>query len=386
MKLKRVADDFRVEERSEFSARGGPFALYLLEKRSIGTLEAINAIARKWDLAREQISFGGLKDKHAVCTQFVTIEGGPRRNLSQSSFELVYQGQAAEPFEPRHISGNRFEIALRDLDTRQVAHAVQQLAAVAREGVPNYFDDQRFGSVGDSGEFVARPWCRGDFERALWLALADANPRDRPREREAKALLRERWGDWNACREALDGSPLQGVVGFLAHNPRNFRTAITYIRQDLRSLYLAAFQSSLWNRVLAAFLADELSPDQLTPAELGGDTLPFYRSLNDEQLARLASATLPLPSARLHLEDGPIKSLIDRVLREQGLELRELRVKYPRDTFFSKGDRAATVVPENLQHETSEDELYTGKQKLLLKFDLPRGSYATVLVKRISGE
>lgn len=384
MKLKRLPDDFRVEELADFPADGGSFALYVLEKRSLGTLEAIGAVARQWNLPRERISFGGLKDKHAVSRQFVTIQDGPQRDLRQANLDLVYRRQSPFPFEPRHIAGNRFEIVLRDLDAQQVAYAVEELGVLARVRVPNYFDGQRFGSVGASGQFMAWPWCRGDYERALWLALADPNPRDRPREQEAKQVLRERWGDWNACRAALGDSPLQKVVGFLAHNPRNFRTAITYLPQDLRSLYLAAFQSHLWNRMLASYLAGLLGSEHLWPADVGGDSIPFYRSPSKEQLEILASATLPLPSARLHLDDGPVKSLVNAVLCEQGLELRELRVKYPRDSFFSKGDRAVTFVPQNLRHKVSEDEVYPGRQALRLNFDLPRGSYATVLVKRIT--
>jgi tRNA pseudouridine13 synthase len=173
------------------------------------------------------------------------------------------------------------------------------------------------------------------------------------------------------------------VVNFLAHNPRNFRTALTYIRQDLRSLHLAAFQSHLWNKLLAEFLSDHFRPQQLSAADVGRERLVFHRQPTREQLALLSSATLPLPSARLHLEAGPTQDLFERVLAREGLALRELRVKYPRDSFFSKGERAVTFAPQNLRHETAPDDLYPGRQKLHLAFDLPRGSYATVLVKKI---
>jgi tRNA pseudouridine13 synthase len=52
--------------------------------------------------------------------------------------------------------------------------------------------------------------------------------------------------------------------------------------------------------------------------------------------------------------------------------------------FFSKGDRAACIRPSNLGHDAGVDELNSGKRKLTLRFDLPRGAYATMLVKRVS--
>ena len=77
-------------------------------------------------------------------------------------------------------------------------------------------------------------------------------------------------------------------------------------------------------------------------------------------------------------------ALIAEVLGEFGLELRQLRVKYPRDSFFSKGQRAAAAPVDNLTANPATDEMYPGRKKLSLGFDLPRGSYATILVKRLT--
>jgi tRNA pseudouridine13 synthase len=64
--------------------------------------------------------------------------------------------------------------------------------------------------------------------------------------------------------------------------------------------------------------------------------------------------------------------------------LREIRIRYPRDSFFSKGWRRAVFHVRHLTYEVEPDELYPPKKKIILQFDLPRGSYATILVKRIT--
>src|SRR6185436_18845814 len=97
MKLRRLPEDFAVEELADFPADGGPFALYRLSKRSLGTMEAVQAVAQRWKLPPRRISYGGLKDRHAVTGQIVTIENGPRRGLEQTGFALSYLGQAARP-------------------------------------------------------------------------------------------------------------------------------------------------------------------------------------------------------------------------------------------------------------------------------------------------
>jgi tRNA pseudouridine13 synthase len=141
----------------------------------------------------------------------------------------------------------------------------------------------------------------------------------------------------------------------------------------------------LWNQILATLVKQTCRPEQLTSLTIGRRDVPFFTSLGDEQRNELASAILPLPSARLHLDDGPLKSLYDQVLAAEGMELRQVRVKYPRDTFFSKGDRRAVFRPGELWHSPAADEIYKRRHKLELRFTLPRGSYATILVKRVCG-
>lgn len=386
LKLKSRPDDFQVEELTDFRCSDGPFAVYLLTKESLGTPEAITAIERRWNLSRRAISYGGLKDKHAVTRQWVTIHRGPRRNLEQSHLSLIYQGQSPQPFGPQDIAANRFRIVLRNLPEAQAQKILSLKDSVARDGVPNYFDDQRFGSLGQSGEFLAAPWCRGDYERTLWLAIAEPNPHDRAEDRVEKETLRTKWGDWLACKAELPRSSRRSIVTFLCDHPTDFRRAVALLRQDLRSLYLAAFQSFLWNRIVAETLSDRVAPERRFEVALDIARLPFFRELSDDERSGLHALTLPLPSARLHFEpDDPREELYNRVVRDAaGLELRELRVKYPRDTFFSKGDRAAVVVPQDCRMAAGPDDQNAGRHAVTLEFILPRGSYATILVKRLT--
>jgi tRNA pseudouridine13 synthase len=384
LKLKRQPEDFQVEELTEFRTDGGPFAFYRLSKRSIGTPETIEEILRRWKLPRDRVSYGGLKDKHALTTQFVTIFQGPRRDLREHAFEMIYVGQASQPFTPQHISGNKFLVTLRSLQPDAVKQVLEALEFVRQDGIPNYFDDQRFGSVGFSGEFVAQPWCLGNYERTVWLALADANEHDRPDERAEKQALRDHWGDWQTCKKKLRPSNRRSIITFLADRPDDFRGAVGRLRVDLRGIYLAAFQSAMWNRLLAAWIAADCRPEQLVPVALKLGPVPFFQSLDDAQRMRLQGAYLPLPSARIKLEPGPVATIMDDILKDVGLELRQVRVKYPRDSFFSKGERKAVIPLNTIDHLLAPDDLDSGRQKIRLSFELPRGSYATILVKRLT--
>jgi tRNA pseudouridine13 synthase len=385
MKLKSQPEDFRVEELTEVvPSDAGDFALYRLTKRGIGTPEAIDALLRRWNIPRRRVSYGGLKDRHAVTAQHLTIHRGPRRDLQQTNVELKYLGRTSRAFEPGDIASNRFTIVLRSLTPAAADAAAAEAEEVKRDLVPNYFDDQRFGSVGPSGEFIGHAWIRGDYERTLWLALAEEHPFDRSGEKTQKRLLREHWGRWIELKALLQRSHRRSIVTYLCDRPHDFRGAWARVNVDLRRLYLSAFQSEMWNRILAAALRRTCRPELLFDVRLKTMKAPFFRGLDVETRSRLHDLQLPLPAARLKLEPGPIRELVDATLAEAGLTLRELRVKYPRDSFFSKGWRAAVVSPRELHVAAGDDELEHGKRKLALQFILPRGAYATIVVKRLT--
>jgi tRNA pseudouridine13 synthase len=385
MKIKQEPDDFQVEELTSVAPSDGPHALYRLEKRGWSTPDALAALRRRWRVEPRRISYGGLKDRHAATVQYLTIFHGPRRNLHHHDLAVQYLGQVAAPYTSRDIRANRFRLTLRDLppDARPALSA--RLALLTREGVPNYFDDQRFGSVaGADSEFIARLLVQGRFEEALRLALTAPYEFDRAAQKEEKRLVAEHWGDWQRLKDVLPRSHARSLVDYLRVHPSDFRGAVARLRPELRGLYLSAYQSHLWNRMLAAWLRTHLRPQQQRSVELRLGVVPFHQNVDADQLHELAALQLPLPSARLKLEEGDSRAeLVRTVLAEEGLELRQMQIKGIREMFFSRGERAALCLPHDLTHEFAADENHRGRDRLTLGFELLRGSYATLLVKAL---
>lgn len=385
MKLKRIAEDFEVEELSLVEGGDrGRFVLYRLSKRGLGTLEAVEAICRRWDVAGRRLSYGGLKDRHAVTTQYLTILDGPERSLRENGFDLTHLGRVEEPYGPPHFRGNRFSVVLRDMSGAAVDRALRAVEQLPRDGLPNYFDDQRFGSVGFNGGFIARAWLGGDHEQALRLAIAEPNPSDRPGTKLEKGILREFWGDWAEAKNRLDRSHARSLVTYLADHPVDFRGAFARVRRELRSLYFSAFQSYLWNLMLGRMIDRLTRPEQRVLIDFKVATLPIHRGLDSVQARVLADCRVPLPASRTPLPAAGLEREVAlETVAEQGLAWEDLRVKHLKDVFFSKGTRPALFFADKLTSAVADDELHPRRAKLHLGFELPKGAYATLVVKRV---
>jgi tRNA pseudouridine13 synthase len=385
MKVKQQPDDFHVEELTSIAPSDrGQFAFYRLEKRNWTTPDALAAIRRRWDIASQRLHYGGLKDRHADTVQYLSIHLGPRRGLNHNTISLHYLGQVGFPYSSRDIRANRFRITLRDLTQVAAERGAASAAVVARDGLPNYFDDQRFGSVGDAVEFVAKHMVLGQFEQALKLALTAPYEFDPADEKRIKATLLEHWGRWPECKEQLPRSHARSLVDYLVHHPTDFRGTLARTRPELQGLYLSAYQSFLWNRILADVLTERLPADKLRPIQLRLGELPMPIEMDDQQRAELRPMAIPLPAARSPFDPtAPWAPAAQRVLMAEGLAWEGLKIKGMRKPFFTRGERAAMIFPEGLTATAGPDEQHKNQSKLEMTFDLPRGSYATMVVKRM---
>src|SRR5436305_14984198 len=114
MKLKQSPEDFQVEKITDIRAGAeGPFALYRLQKSGWATPDALQAIRRRWRLRVSQVGYGGLKARHALTSQHLTILNGPKSDLEHGHIHLHYLGQTHAPFNSACVIANFFRITLR---------------------------------------------------------------------------------------------------------------------------------------------------------------------------------------------------------------------------------------------------------------------------------
>ncbi|HBP17368.1 MAG TPA: tRNA pseudouridine(13) synthase TruD, partial [Planctomycetes bacterium] len=190
MLIKHKPDDFVVSELIEFEpAQKGPVSVYELRKRKIDTFQALRRIAARSKLPLDRLHAVALKDRQAVTTQLISVEGRLETNLRISGIQLRYLGRAKEVLGADALRGNAFQITVRDLGERDVRRSQTALEGVAAHGLINYFDDQRFGSLSAGQGMVGRDLAKGDYEAAVRKLICTIGKRDPLPEKRFKTLV-----------------------------------------------------------------------------------------------------------------------------------------------------------------------------------------------------
>ena len=212
--FKQDADDFFVDEILPFTPSGaGEHVLVQIEKRNLTTVDAVKILSRSFHLPQRDISYAGLKDKHGVTRQWLSLRVGMKgrvdeKLLDSDKLRIISQQRNHRKIRRGSHKGNFFRIVLRSVSDpgRHIEAAAQRIRS---EGVPNYFGPQRFGR-GEGNLEQARAYfagsCRphGKFLRGMLISAA--------RSHLFNVLLSRRVteGTWNRYLDgdilSLDGS------------------------------------------------------------------------------------------------------------------------------------------------------------------------------------
>ena len=145
--LKQSPADFRVAEQIDFPLTGhGEHLWCYVEKTSLNTAWLKREWARLTDCPPKDIAHSGLKDRHAITRQWLSLPAkyGAQLPDSGDGWQILERQQNERKLRVGAHRYNQFAITLRDIDADR-ASIEAALAALARDGFPNHFGDQRFG-------------------------------------------------------------------------------------------------------------------------------------------------------------------------------------------------------------------------------------------------
>ncbi len=179
--LRTRPEDFEVEEQLPFELAGqGEHVWLKVRKRGVNTDRVAQALARAAGVPRRAIGYAGMKDRHAVATQWFSVQLPGREAPAWDGFgaeiEVLESMRHTRKLQTGALSGNRFVITLRECVGDRTGLA-QRLEAV-RQGAPNYFGEQRFGrdsaNIERARAMFAGETIRDRHLRGIYLSAARA--------------------------------------------------------------------------------------------------------------------------------------------------------------------------------------------------------------------
>lgn len=402
MTLRRTPQDFRVfevpskgyiEALSTQASREHPHAVYELRKTSLSTPEALGFLCRELRTKAGSIDYAGLKDKHAETVQLISVCAQSGKHAAELPQEVQLErcdarriGWSSEPMSAESIVGNRFELVVRDL-TRADVRSMQDRAEAFRLRehfvLINYFGDQRFGSIRHGKGFAAASLIRGDFDNALRLLIGTPARKDVGKTRDFTRLCAAHWGDWRKLATELPRTPERKAIEALARGA-NAKDAFTHLPYFLQTMCVEAFQSHLWNKTVLHMIR-ELGASGAAVYETQGlfdlNLFPEARRVPESWHA------LNIPVLAHNSETTPPwDRCAEQALNEEELTLKQLKIPGLRRPYFGEAMRPLIVsIPDFTLSEPTKDELAreTGRVKVLSTFTLPRGAYATVVMRAL---
>ncbi len=435
-RLRESPEDFRVTELEAFDAEpvdadtgGYPHLVFRATLRNWDTNDFASTLSDRLGISRERVSWAGTKDKRAVTTQLFSAKDVDPDDLPEvDGADVEVVGRAGRPVLFGDLAGNRFEITVRETDHPDAAAAVtEDLRAFAggdesgatdgeaTVGVPNYFGQQRFGSRRPVTHEVGLAILREDWEGAVMTYVGNPHEREPERTREARAYVerelrsssdrssgersdpRDETRDWQGALDRLprslgyERSICHRLVDNGADEPADFREALEELPSNLQTLFVNAAQSYLFNRILSERLKRGLPFER----PVAGDVVCFSdrdapeglplpdpdrtQRVSEERLRTVerhcergrAFVTAPLIGTETELADSEPGEIEREVLDEAGIEPSDFDLP---GEWHSEGTRRAILVRTDLTVEREGDAVS-------FAFDLPKGSYATVLLR-----
>lgn len=364
--IKSQCEDFVVEELPLYQPSGqGTHSYILIEKRGLTTSQAIDRLARALGKSSRDVGFAGQKDARSVAKQWFSIEHvepDRLRNLTLDNPKILRIERHSNKLKLGHLSANRFTIKIRKFDlpleqARSIADEI--MSNLECKGVPNYFGPQRFGSR-LSNHLLGQAVLNDQPEKFIDLFLGELSGQATshgPDERRALKVLDKSSGDK--------------------------KSAYRSVNNNLKKFFVSAYQSYIFNRVLAARMPDI---DKILPGDMaylhnnGACFCVEDAQAEQPRCTRFEiSPTGPLFGHRLTRLTGPAGQIENEILKQEGIEGDNWSGKWystPRG-----GRRPLRFQPRNWTVTGGLDNL---GEYLELNFELDSGCYATTLLREIT--
>ncbi len=150
----KTSKDFVVEEVPLYEFSGsGEHLILKIRKKDMTTWKLVQKISEITGSKTKDIGYAGLKDKDGITTQYISIYKKYEDKIDlieDNDIKIISTTYHNNKIRIGHLKGNKFYIKFKKvslIDAQKIENAIK---IIAKNGLPNYFGYQRFGTEGNN--------------------------------------------------------------------------------------------------------------------------------------------------------------------------------------------------------------------------------------------
>ncbi|WP_158385096.1 tRNA pseudouridine(13) synthase TruD [Candidatus Nitrososphaera evergladensis] len=382
--IKQDSSSFQVSELVDESSLGISkefegayrYPLYLLQKEGVDSNHALFEIEREHRL---RLRVMGIKDAKAVTSQYAGAErawqNAPKELRTRHTM-LTLQGFTKRPLGRELLAGNEFSIAIQNPMRDDISGFENQVQNIA-----NFYGLQRFGSERLVTHLVGRAIVKKDFARAAELLLTYTTKYDTDSSREIRRKCLDPSGYRQALKEVPRGMDIERQLLSALVAGKGPVQALRAVPIQIRRLFVQAYQAYIFNMCLSRAIAqgeDITSPKQGDLCfEMEG---PFaFGRIKKYDPSLLSDKQQFVPAVRMagytfQPGRGRFEEITKELLVQEGVAAKDFYVKEMQELSQQGGFRQAPLWCQDFAWK---------KNPLTVSFKLPKGSYATTLLREL---
>jgi tRNA pseudouridine13 synthase len=402
--LRYTPEDFIVEELPEPFPDDpkGRFLLVNVTAKNWETNDLIREFANKLHISKKRISFAGTKDKRAVTSQifcFFRVKADQVHQISIPDVTSNILHYTTKRVDIGNLKGNKFTTVIRNIEQSiKKEHAekmLQQLQSL--RGFPNFFGVQRFGGIRPITHKVGRAMVSADFKKAVMIYLTETSEF----ESEDAIVARNELARTEDFKKGFHQFPQRLryekiLMQHLTNKPEDYVGALQKLPGNLLTMFVYAFQSYLFNRMLSQRIKQKIPLDKainndiiLPVTHKGVSKKPIHVTENNlkkvnEQIEKgKAVISCIIPGSETTYKSGPMGKIQQSIIQEEKVDIRNFIIpEIPAASSY--GTHRPILSPiTSLSSFFETDEYHPGHYKLTLSFSLLKGSYATSFLREI---
>jgi len=378
--IKQRSDGFRVVELADESLdislsydESHRYPLYVLEKHDIDSNHALFEIEHELHM---RLRIMGIKDSKAATMQYAGMERvirNPPIELKSRHTRLTLRGFTKHPIGKRFLAGNKFEITIYNVRSSDLSSFVPQIGMVG-----NFYGLQRFGSERLVTHLVGREIVKRNFMQAVELLLSHTTEFDTQISRE----IRGRCADPSNYRQLLKmlprGMDIERQVLSALVAGRDTIAALRAIPITIRRLFVQAYQAYIFNICLSRAI---MGGEDLLKPETGDLCFEMEGPATFGRIIKYdpTSMTKVVPAIRMagytfQPGKGRFENITRTILHEEEVAAKDFYIKEMQELSHQGGFRQAPLWCMDFSYK---------RDPLMVSFKLPKGSYATTLLREI---